>query len=130
MKIPKMTKAQLEKLLNEELTETDKPNIFLTKYGLKVFHKSVVMVQGNTIRHWYGNRPWQLGDQVKFQFSQADDQKEAREVLKESRDLEPAMVAYKKAIAERSKAPTTQYIDLFTGKLHTVGKARIGKLPK
>ena len=117
MKIPKMTKAQLEKLLNEELTDTSKPDIFITKDGLKVFHKSVIMVQGNTNRHWYGNRPWQIGDQVKFIFNQADDQKEAREVLKESRKLDPAMVAYKKACADRSKAPTTSYIDLSTLKV-------------
>jgi len=135
MKIPTMTKAQLEKLLNEELSETSTPNIFITKDGLKVFHKSVVMVQGNTIRHWYGNRPWQIGDQVKFQYSTADDQKEAREILKDSRDLEPAMKAYKQVIAERSKEPTTHYIDLMTGKLHKVGKVLpsgniIGKLPK
>lgn len=135
MKIPRMTKAQLEKLLNEELSETENPNIFMTKDGLKVLHKSYVSVQGNTTSEWYGNRPWQLGDQVKFKFTQANDAKEAREVLEASRRLNDAMVAYKKVIAERSKEPTTMYIDMSTGKLHTVGKRLpsgnlTGKLPK
>ena len=118
MKIPQMTKAQLEKFLNEELLETDKPNVFITKDGLKVLHKSVVMVQGNTNKHWYGNRPWQLGDQVKFIFETTRSYKEARQVIKDSRKLEPAMDAYKKAVVERGKASTTHYIDLFTGKLY------------
>lgn len=135
MKIPKMTKAQLEKLLNEELTETQQPDVYLTKDGLKVLHKSYVSVQGNSIREWFGNRPWQMGDQVKLSFTSAKDSKEAREALKESRRLNEAMVAYKKVIAERSKEPTTMYIDMMTGKLHSGGKRlpsgnRIGKLPK
>lgn len=136
MKIPHMSKAQLEKYLGEELVETPTEGIYMTlQNGLRVLHKSEVLIEANQKQKSFGERDWEIGDEIKFRFRITRSSEEAKQVTKEHRDLIPAMKAYKQRLAERRSQPVTQYIDLTTGRLHQVSKTgatgnRTGKLSK